>query len=65
MKKLSFILTIIAMSGALITGAFAVDKKYAEGSCCDKAHKKGEKCTMECCVKAEKDDKVCAKCNKK
>ncbi len=65
LKKLTFILSIIAMTGALTTGAFAVDKKYTEGSCCDKANKKGEKCSKECCVKAEKDDKVCDHCNKK
>ena len=64
MKKLTFILSVIAMTGALTTGAFAVDKKYKEGGCCDKAHKKGEKCEHPCCVTAEKDNKVCEKCNK-
>ena len=63
MKKLSFILSVIAMS-VLSTGAFAADKKYKEGGCCDKANKKGEKCEHPCCVTAEKDNKVCEKCNK-
>lgn len=62
--KLLSILSVIAMSGALATSAFAVDKKYKEGGCCEKAHKKGEKCAHPCCVSAEKDNKVCAKCNK-
>lgn len=65
MKKLTFILSVIAMGGALTTGAFAADKKYKEGGCCDKAQKKGETCAHPCCVAAEKDGKVCAKCNKK
>ena len=63
--KLTSILTIIVTSLALATSGIAADKKYKEGGCCDKANKKGEKCSKGCCVKAEKDDKVCAACNKK
>ena len=37
--------------------------KYQEGSCCDKAAKKGEKCVHPCCVKAAKAGKVCEHCN--
>jgi hypothetical protein len=37
--------------------------KYQEGSCCDKAAKKGEKCVHPCCVKAAKAGKVCDHCN--
>ena len=49
--------------------ALAEDKKdekkpeYKAGGCCDKAKKAGEACKHECCVKAEADKKVCAKCN--
>jgi hypothetical protein len=37
--------------------------KYQEGSCCDKAAKKGDKCIHPCCVKAAKAGKVCDRCN--
>jgi hypothetical protein len=37
--------------------------KYQDGSCCDKAAKKGEKCVHPCCVKAAKAGKVCDHCN--
>ena len=37
--------------------------KYQEGSCCDKAAKKGDKCIHPCCVKAAKAGKVCDHCN--
>lgn len=37
--------------------------KYQEGSCCDKAAKKGDKCVHPCCVKAAKAGKVCDHCN--
>jgi hypothetical protein len=37
--------------------------KYQEGSCCDKAAKKGETCVHPCCVKAAKAGKVCDHCN--
>ena len=62
--KLTSILTIIVSSLALVTSGLAADKKYKEGGCCDKATKKGEKCAHPCCVTAEKEGKVCAKCNK-
>ncbi len=61
--KLTSVITVIVTSLALASGAFAADKKYKEGGCCDKAAKKGEKCSHPCCVKAEKEGKVCAKCN--
>jgi len=62
--KLTSILTVVLTTLALAGGALAADKQYKAGSCCDKAAKKGEKCTHPCCVTAEKDGKVCAKCNK-
>jgi len=62
--KLTSILTIIVTSLALVTAGLAADKKYKEGGCCAKAAKKGEKCAHPCCVAAEKDGKVCEKCNK-
>jgi len=37
--------------------------KYQEGSCCDKAAKKGDKCIHPCCVKVAKAGKVCDHCN--
>ena len=37
-----------------------VAPKYQDGSCCDKATKRGEKCNHPCCVKAAK---VCDHCN--
>ena len=58
------LLSILAIVAALAGGAIAADKKYKEGGCCDKAAKKGEKCAHPCCVAAEKDGKVCEKCNK-
>lgn len=57
--------TILLASLALVGGAFSAEKKYKEGICCDKADKKGEKCARPCCVAAEKDGKVCEKCDKK
>jgi hypothetical protein len=67
---------VLVMTLALISGgAFAErpepkapsKRVYKEGSCCDKASKKGEACKHPCCVKAEAegDDKVCEKCNAK
>lgn len=61
--KLTQIFTAIAML-ALTSGALAADKKFKEGSCCDKAQKAGKTCTHPCCVAAAKDGKVCEKCNK-
>lgn len=67
MRNLTFLLLVA--SGLLL----AVDKpaaapakaapKYQEGSCCDKATKKGDKCVHPCCVKAAKAGKVCDHCN--
>jgi hypothetical protein len=63
-------LVLLIVSGVLL---FAADTprsvppkaapKYQDGSCCDKAEKKGEKCLHPCCVKAAKDGKVCDHCN--
>lgn len=59
--------SLLMLAGALLALAPATgaESKYKEGSCCDKAAKKGEKCAHPCCVEAEKENKVCAKCNKK
>ena len=62
--KLTSILTIIVTSLALVTSGLAADKKNKEGGCCAKAKAKGEACKHPCCVAAEKDGKVCEKCNK-
>jgi hypothetical protein len=62
--KLTSILTVLAMSCAFAITGLAAEKKYKEGGCCDKAIKGGGKCEHPCCVKAEKDNKVCEKCNK-
>ena len=62
MKKLLSVFAVISLLG--LVAAFGADKKYADGSCCDKAAKKGGKCAHPCCVSAEKEGKVCAKCNK-
>lgn len=62
MKKLLNVFAIVSLMG--FVSAFGEDVKVKEGSCCDKAAKKGEKCAHPCCVKAEADGKVCAKCNK-
>lgn len=40
------------------------DKKFTEGSCCDKAQKASKECKHPCCVDASKEGKVCTKCNK-
>jgi hypothetical protein len=40
------------------------EKKFTEGSCCDKAQKAGKECAHKCCVEAAKKDEVCTKCNK-
>ena len=63
-------LALLLASAVLL---FAADKpaaapapvapKYQEGSCCDKAVKKCEKCVHPCCVKAAKAGKVCDHCN--
>jgi hypothetical protein len=62
-------LTLLLLPASML---FAVDAptapakvapKYQEGSCCDKAAKKGEKCLHPCCVKAAKAGKVCDHCN--
>lgn len=62
--KLTSILTVVITSLALAGSGIAADKQYKAGGCCDKAQKKGEKCAHPCCVAAEKDGKVCEKCNK-
>ena len=40
------------------------EKKFTEGSCCDKAQKAGKECAHKCCADAAKKDEVCTKCNK-
>mgnify|MGYP006908272762 FL=1 len=62
--KLASLFSTVLVALALVGGALAAEKKYKEGSCCDKAAKKGETCKHPCCVAAEKDGKVCEKCNK-
>lgn len=62
--KITHILAAIAAL-ALCGTAFAAEKEYKAGGCCDKATKKGEKCAHPCCVEAEKENKVCEKCNPK
>ena len=56
--------TLAAMAVLTLIGTtFAAEKNYKPGGCCDKAAKKGEKCAHPCCVDAEKEGKVCTKCN--
>lgn len=62
--KLATLFSVLIVTFALAGEAFSAEKKYKEGSCCDKAAKKGETCQHPCCVSAEKEGKVCAKCNK-
>ena len=62
--KLASLLAAVIMGLAFVGGSIAAEKKYKEGSCCDKAAKKGEACKHPCCVAAEKDGKACEKCNK-
>lgn len=68
---MKLILSSLALSIALVFSVNAAEekkpaaeKKYTEGSCCDKAKKAGKTCEHKCCVEAEKEGKVCAKCNK-
>ena len=62
MKKLLSVFAVLSLLGSVT--AFGADKKYKADGCCDKAAKKSEKCAHPCCVAAEKDGKVCEKCNK-
>lgn len=62
--KIASLFSALIVGLALAGGAIAADKKYKDGSCCDKAAKKGEACKHPCCVAATKDGKVCEKCNK-
>ena len=36
---------------------------FDDGSCCQKAHQDGKKCSHDCCVKAFEQEIVCVKCN--
>ncbi len=61
---------LLLASGVMLCAADAAPSaplkaapKYQEGSCCDKAAKKGDKCIHPCCVKAAKAGKVCDHCN--
>lgn len=59
-------IALLLASVALLAAADAPPTspaKYKEGSCCDKATKRGEKCVHPCCVKAAKSGKVCDHCN--
>ncbi|NBN94154.1 MAG: hypothetical protein EBV31_00760, partial [Verrucomicrobia bacterium] len=58
-------LALLILSAVLLSAADAppaapakAAPKYQEGSCCDKAAKKGDKCVHPCCVKAAKAGKV-------
>ncbi len=37
--------------------------QFRDGSCCDRAAKKGGVCGHPCCKKAAQEDEVCSKCN--
>ena len=66
MRHFAVLLIPFAILGAAEVVPVAPTKatpKYQEGSCCDKAAKKGEKCVHPCCVKAAKAGKVCDHCN--
>ena len=62
MKKLLSVFAVLSLIG-FVSAFGADDKKLKPGGCCDKAAKAGEKCAHPCCVTAEKEGKVCAKCN--
>lgn len=66
MRHLAVLLFPFAILGAAEVAPATPTKaapKYQEGSCCDKASKRGEKCVHPCCVKAAKAGKVCDHCN--
>ena len=66
MRTLAVLLASVVILSAVDKPSPAPAKaepKYQEGSCCDKAAKKGEKCVHPCCVKAAKAGKVCDHCN--
>ena len=60
-----------AVLGLSLAGGFSYanddtkkdEKHYKEGGCCAKAKAAGHECKHPCCVAAEKDGKVCEKCN--
>jgi len=41
----------------------APELQFRDGSCCDRAAKKGGVCGHPCCKKAAQEDEVCSKCN--
>lgn len=41
----------------------APELQFREGSCCDRAAKKGDVCGHPCCKKSAKEGEVCTKCN--
>ena len=66
MRNFALLLASVVVLCAADTAPSAPPKaapKYQEGSCCDKAAKKGDKCIHPCCVKAAKAGKVCDHCN--
>ncbi len=72
--KLGRLFVAVALAFSVSTVAFGEDnkkpadkgaeKKFTEGSCCDKAQKAGKECKHPCCAEAAKENKVCTKCNK-
>jgi len=68
MVKFAKYMLAAVLAVSISSTGFAEEKKpapkFAEGSCCDKAAKAGEKCKHPCCVKATEAGEVCAKCNK-
>ena len=62
-RTFALLLAAAFVSGASDPVPTKVAPRYQDGSCCDKALKKGEKCLHPCCVKAAKAGKVCDHCN--
>ncbi len=58
-----FLVCPVLLFAAVPSEPVKVAPKYQEGSCCDKATKRGDKCNHPCCVKAAKAGKVCDHCN--
>jgi hypothetical protein len=65
--KIGRLLVAALLAVSITSFSFAeekkTEKKYKDGGCCATAQAKGEACKHPCCVKAEKDGKVCEKCN--
>ncbi len=52
-----------AKAGDPAGGVVALAALFDKGSCCHKAHGKGDDCAHPCCVKAKAKGAVCLKCN--